>query len=810
MSKLYQTSLLEVFRKYWGFYEFRPNQQEICETILQGKDAMVIQSTGSGKSLLYQLPSIYLNENGIRATTIVISPLLSLIEDQMTHLKQMNIPVGTIGGDYNEKNEEDARRGKFFILYLTPEKILSWESGFKELLSRTRICCVAIDEAHCVSEWGHDFRVQYRQLNRVIGWCPSSVPIIALTATATTSVVADVISNLELRRPLVYRSTCNRSNIKYSIYNRNNVNDALRILLNYYRNTTSICNNSDIKPNIPCLIYTNSKREAEEICTAIQSSQALSSAGIRAAFYHAGMTKQSRMQIHNSFQKDEINVIVCTVAFGMGISKPDIRLVINYGMPKSIEAFTQQSGRAGRDGVASESIILFNRNDIIKSFHLQSDKSEKCLKAIELQLKDVVEFCSFPRNDKIKCRREYIIKYFDDNQSNIDFSFPRVNCCDLCDIELSNSSNITLTSIDVNNVIPSETVKCNLGHEIYLLLQTLNLIGDYYGLGVTISILVGSHDKKVQRIYNYDTFVTFGQGKYRSVEWWKVFAYQLCNEGLIQTNFVKCENFSYNKYSITRTGNEFLLKYLQAPIPYWMIETLEMKNHPSICTITKSTSMAKESYIDSVDSGSNKLTKELVNELDLELRQMRSQLASDCAAPPYSILSSTDLVVLAETCPTNIDQLRTLSGWASWKVEKFGEQFLSVICSFLQKKNITLQPSASSSSHSSNLSHDKFQPIAPPASSNMNQAYEDAYLEYQQKSRELDPNSLKLYRPIYEDFPSTELASDTVEVKNEVEANIENEELIFEDIYKHQPQLKRRLSGVSSIRKFSMKHQLLI
>jgi ATP-dependent DNA helicase RecQ len=316
-----ETDLKACLRKYWGYTQFFEGQLDICLNILRSKDSFVIMATGSGKSLTFQLPAVYLREKGIRATTIVVSPLISLIDDQVSALLAMGIPSCAVGSNSSPDIEARAMRGEFTIVYATPEKLLTWQHGLRSVMSVAHIACFAVDESHCVSEWGHDFRPDYRRLGELRDILGFKIPWVGLTASATVAVQADIVRNLRLVRPLVAKASLNRPNLKYCVINRTNSNDLLRLIHEYRKEQLLAYPGSVNKATVPfysTLIYVNSKKETEDLAKLLVDCKLL--AGIKVAYYHAGMQPQDRSAVHMAFSKDEVQVVIATVAFGMGRS----------------------------------------------------------------------------------------------------------------------------------------------------------------------------------------------------------------------------------------------------------------------------------------------------------------------------------------------------------------------------------------------------------------------------------------------------------------------------------------------------------
>lgn len=314
----YEAELKLCLKQYWGYSEFLGGQLDIILNILHHKDAFVLMATGSGKSLTFQLPSVYLRDRGIAATTIVISPLISLIDDQVASLLAMGITACAIGSNSSPDIEQRAIRGEFPIIYATPEKMNVWQSSLRELMRHSKLVCVAIDESHCVSEWGHDFRPEYRRIGDLRAIVGINTPFIGLTASATTAVQADIIRNLKLCKPLIARSSLNRPNLKYCVLDRTHTSDLLKVIYEYRQEQLIDVALSDAAtvPFYSTLIYVNSKKETEELANLLVNCNKLE--GIKAAFYHAGMSSSDRSAVHMAFAKDHVQVVVATIAFGMG------------------------------------------------------------------------------------------------------------------------------------------------------------------------------------------------------------------------------------------------------------------------------------------------------------------------------------------------------------------------------------------------------------------------------------------------------------------------------------------------------------
>lgn len=390
----------ETLKKYFGYDEFRPLQKEIIEKVLQGKDCVVLMPTGGGKSLCYQLPALMLN-----GLTIVISPLISLMKDQVDALCLNGVPASLINSSIGPKKirqtMEQAQEGALKILYVAPERFST--PGFEDFLRTLKISLIAVDEAHCISEWGHDFRPDYRNLQQLRFKFPKT-PIIALTATATQKVRQDIINQLALDNPEIFISSFNRPNLSYEVLPKKDSFESIISLLASYRNESAI-------------IYCFSRNDTEKLA------RDLNDYGFLAAPYHAGLSAKDRKENQDKFIHDEIKIIVATIAFGMGIDKPDVRLVIHHSLPKSVEGYYQETGRAGRDGLPARCVLLYSYGDKFKhEFFISKIEDEDSQEKARRKLDEMVHYSNL-----FGCRRHFLLNYFNEN-------YHQKNCgnCDRC------------------------------------------------------------------------------------------------------------------------------------------------------------------------------------------------------------------------------------------------------------------------------------------------------------------------------------------------------------------------------------------
>src|SRR5437667_726028 len=391
--------LIGTLKRNFGYDEFRPLQEEIIRDALAGRDVFVLMPTGGGKSLCFQLPALL--RDGL---TIVVSPLISLMKDQVDALQTSGIPAtylnSTLDRDEAKARWRGLHRGEYRMLYVAPERLML--ETFLERALNWKIGQFAIDEAHCISEWGHDFRPEYRELKKLRTHFPE-VPMMALTATATERVRADIVKQLNLREPRCYIASFNRPNLTYQVVAKSAPYEQL---LAFVRS----------RPNESGIVYCASRKSTESVA------RNLNEDGISAKPYHAGLTSSERTKHQESFLRDDVRVVTATIAFGMGINKPNVRFVVHYDLPKNLESYYQETGRAGRDGLPSECVLLFSAGDVAKQIHFVYEKSEKEATIARAQLQQMVHYA-----ETRECRRATLLEYFGET-----FSQPSCDGCDNC------------------------------------------------------------------------------------------------------------------------------------------------------------------------------------------------------------------------------------------------------------------------------------------------------------------------------------------------------------------------------------------
>jgi len=593
-----------ILKKYFGFSEFRPLQKDIIESILDGKDTFVLMPTGGGKSLCYQLPALKLE-----GLTLVISPLISLMKDQVDSLKANGIPAEFINSSlsFNEikKTQKEILNGKVKILYVTPERLSS--ERFKSFLKKVKVSMIAVDEAHCISEWGHDFRPAYRNLKTLKTAFPE-IPIAAFTATATKRVRRDILNQLNLSNPELFISSLDRENLKFQVIRKNNARGKLLTILEKYRDESVI-------------IYCFSRKSTKKLSADLRAN------GYRTKAYHAGLDSNKRSKVQELFIKDEINIIVATIAFGMGIDKLDVRLVVHYTFPKSIEGYYQEIGRAGRDGLPSECIMFYTYADIRKHrYFIDEINDEKLKKQGERKLREMMDYA-----EAASCRRKYLLEYFGEN-------YEKKNCqgCDYCltDRELFEATTIAQKVI-------SAIIK----------------LDERFGLNYTSDVLMGSQKKKILN-RNHDQISVYGIVDEFSKDQLKQIIRSLIGAGLIERT-----RGEYPVLTVTAKGEKFLKNKEKIELP----KPKERK---------KGKKWGEKKTID--------------YDVDLfeKLRTLRKKIADEMEVPAFIVFSDASLQEMSYYLPADLISFGKISGVGEKKLKSFGEDFLAVINKYREENNL--------------------------------------------------------------------------------------------------------------------------
>ncbi|WP_175621743.1 DNA helicase RecQ [Chryseobacterium schmidteae] len=601
----------EVLQQYFGYDSFRLEQANAVKNVIAKKDTFVLMPTGGGKSLCYQVPALVLE-----GTAIVISPLIALMKDQVDALRVNGISAAYINSSMSslEQNEtlHQLKNGELKLLYVAPEKLSADNGTFLKFLNEVNISLFAVDEAHCVSHWGHDFRPDYLFLNGLKSQFPQ-IPIIALTASADEITRQDIIKQLNLQQPLVLVSSFDRANIKYFVQPKQSVLQNIIQYLNEH-------------PDDSGIIYCLSRKGTEEMANNLKED------GINVAFYHAGIPSIERAKVQDDFIKDKIRVMVATIAFGMGIDKSNVRFVMHADLPKNIESYYQETGRAGRDGLPSEAILFYSNADVIKlkKFALIEGNEEQS----DLMLKKLQQMTDFAEMQK--CRRQYLMEYFGEKHNG------NCNSCDYCLSEFENWD-ATLDS--------------------QKLLSAVFRLKERYGKNLIIDFLRGSKSVKITDYMR--SLPTYGVGLNSDKNYWQNLIKQL-----LINDFLSESKDEFPVLKLTEESKQVLFKNKKVQLQ-------------------KVKELAKAVTVDEIESNYPEDKPDPNFELFDQLRGTRREQAEKENVPPYVIFSDASLMELATYLPHNNDELNQISGFGAFKIEKYGGIFLSVIIEYCKINNLS-------------------------------------------------------------------------------------------------------------------------
>ena len=624
MLKYAAPQLLPLLKQYFGFTSFRPLQEEIIRDSLAGKDVFALLPTGGGKSLCFQLPA--LARDGL---TVVVSPLIALMKDQVDALQAGGVPAtflnSSLAAGEGRQRLRGLHNGEFRLLYAAPERLML--SGFLEDLQRWNVRLIAVDEAHCISEWGHDFRPEYRQLAQLRELLPR-VPFMALTATATTRVREDIVTHLKLREPKCYVASFNRPNLTYRVIPKNKPYDQLLAFLR-------------ARPKESGIVYCQSRKTTERVAANLTED------GVNARPYHAGLTPKERTEHQELFLRDDVRVICATIAFGMGINKPNVRFVIHYDLPKNIEGYYQETGRAGRDGLPSECILLFSAGDVVKQTQFIDEKPDaQEQKIAREQLQQMVHYA-----ECAACRRRELLAYFgeaygapgtapasfkpESGQAEAVLGAPNCGACDNC-------------------LSPRETFNGTLAAQKFLSCVYRIRENARFGVGLNhvIEVLTGADTEKIRK-WGHAQLSTYGIGQEHSRPEWAAIGRELIRLGHLRQT---AEKFSV--LELTPQG-------------------LAVLKHRKPVTLTKP-AVVPETKLHRV--GEIACDEALFD----RLRQLRKKLADERDVPAYIVFSDVALRQMARNYPASEREFARISGVGEKKLREFGAVFLGEIAAHLQ------------------------------------------------------------------------------------------------------------------------------
>ncbi|HSQ23367.1 MAG TPA: DNA helicase RecQ, partial [Pyrinomonadaceae bacterium] len=607
------TSLLPLLKQSFGFDSFRPLQEEIIRSALAGRDVFALLPTGGGKSLCFQLPAL-----ARAGLTVVVSPLISLMKDQVDALRASGIAATFLNSTLNTnevaKRMLGLRDGEYSLLYVAPERLML--PGFLANLKNWNVNQIAIDEAHCISEWGHDFRPEYRQLAQLRELFPQT-PVMALTATATRRVQSDILKQLRLRQPGCYVASFNRPNLTYRVLPKNS---SYKQLLRFV----------SARPDDSGIVYCQSRNSTENVAARLKAD------GVKAEPYHAGLDAKTRATNQELFLRDEVRVICATIAFGMGINKPNVRFIVHYDLPKNVEGFYQETGRAGRDGLPSECLLLFSAGDAVKySKFIDEISNEQERKIARQQLRHMVELA-----ESAECRRAALLRYFGEH-----FNEPNCHACDNC-------------------LTPRETYDGTVEAQKFLscVYRLREKSGFDFGVNQVAEVLAGAQTEKVLK-WDHHLVSTYGIGKEHSRAEWI-----LIGRELVRLGYVRQLAEKFNVLQVTDEGRR-ALKQRESIVMAKPITPPKPEKLPG-----EKKSRARDYGVGGIDCD---------EKLFDQLRRLRKRIADERSLPAYIIFSDVSLRQMARYYPTTEGEFARINGVGERKLADFGRVFMGSISAYL-------------------------------------------------------------------------------------------------------------------------------
>ncbi len=611
-------NLSEQLQHEFGFDGFKGPQEEIINTLLSGRDTFVIMPTGGGKSLCYQLPAMI--SEGV---AIIVSPLIALMKNQVDLVRSYSSKDdvahflnSTLNKGQQKAVKDDLVSGKTKMLYVAPET-LTKEDNIEFFKSLT-ISFFAVDEAHCISEWGHDFRPEYRRLKEVMDLINPTIPIIGLTATATPKVQSDILKNLGLRKPAVFISSFNRPNLYYEIQAKVNLDQTNKSIVRFIQQ----------HKNKSGIIYTLNRKTTEELAKMLMAN------GIKAVAYHAGLDAKLRAERQDQFLNEDVHVIVATIAFGMGIDKPDVRFVIHYNIPKSIENYYQETGRAGRDGLEGKCILYYSHKDVAKLEHLMRDKP---LSEREVGAQLINETVSYAESSI--CRRKTLLYYFGE-------PYDDKHSCGHCD----------------NCLNPKEKIEAR--EDAVTVLKAVKALGEQFTLEYVLQILLGHANQQV-KMYRHEELDVFASGNDKEPHYWSSLIRQMLLNELLEKDIVE-----YGILKFTKKSEAFLKK----PTSFKIV----------LNNLFEEANADDEDGADAAAAEGSAADEKL---LEL-LKELRKKVSKEKNLPPFVIFLETSLEDMATMYPTSMPELEKISGVSKGKAIRYGKPFLDVITAYVEENDI--------------------------------------------------------------------------------------------------------------------------